>query len=112
MAASRAALASSAVALATRGDFVLGGRIDDVEAAAVGGFAPFTADPQIGRDVGKQIVVHAIRPSRPLRQTAAFPKQARPQIMIYAAISHALPRASATAGWVTLPAWMLTPALR
>ena len=41
-----------------RGDFVLGRRIDHVEAAAVGGFAPLAADPQIGRDVGEQIVVH------------------------------------------------------
>ena len=41
-----------------RGDLVLGRRIDHVEAAAVGGFAPFAADPQIGRDVGEKIVVH------------------------------------------------------
>jgi len=41
-----------------RRDDVLGRRIDHVEAAAIGGFAPFAADPQIGRNVGEKIVVH------------------------------------------------------
>ena len=43
-----------------RGDLVLGGRIDHVEAAAVGGFAPFAADPKVGRNVGEKIVVHGV----------------------------------------------------
>ncbi len=42
-----------------RGDLVLGRRIDHVEAAAVGGFPPLAADPQIGRHVGEEIVVHS-----------------------------------------------------
>ena len=45
-----------------RGDLVLGRRIDHVEAAAVGGFAPLAADPQIGRDIGEKIVVHGTFP--------------------------------------------------
>ena len=42
-----------------RGDLLLGRRIDHVEAAAVGGLAPFAADPEIGRNIGEKIVVHA-----------------------------------------------------
>src|SRR5262249_16813210 len=38
-------------------DLVLGGRVDDVEACAVGRLLPFAADPQVGRHVGEQIVV-------------------------------------------------------
>src|SRR5262249_29686908 len=40
-----------------RGDLVLGRGIENVETAAVGGFAPFAADPQIGRNVSKKVVV-------------------------------------------------------
>src|SRR5262249_31265053 len=40
-----------------RGDLVLGGRVENVEPAAVGGFAPFAADPQIGRNIGEKVVV-------------------------------------------------------
>src|SRR5215831_16746863 len=40
-----------------RGDRVLGGGVEDVEPAAVGGFAPFAADPEIGRNIGKEVVV-------------------------------------------------------
>jgi hypothetical protein len=41
-----------------RSDLVLGRRIKDIEAAAVGSLAPFAADPKIGRDIGQQIFVH------------------------------------------------------
>jgi hypothetical protein len=41
-----------------RGDDVLGGGIDDVEALAVGRLAPLAADPQIGRDMGEEIFIH------------------------------------------------------
>ena len=47
-------------------DLAFGGRIDHVEAAAVGRFAPFAADPQIGRDVGEKIFVHESSPLAPL----------------------------------------------
>ena len=40
-----------------RGDLVLGRGIENVEAAAVGGFAPLAADPEIGRNIGEKIVV-------------------------------------------------------
>jgi hypothetical protein len=43
-----------------RGDRALGRRIDDIEALAVGGLAPFSADPEIGRDVGEKIFVHGL----------------------------------------------------
>ena len=51
-------------ALATEAILLLGRRIDHVEARAVGGFLPFAADPQVGRDVGEQIVVggHGVSP--------------------------------------------------
>ncbi len=39
-------------------DLVLGRRVDHVEARAVGGFAPFAADPEVGRNVGEEVVVH------------------------------------------------------
>src|SRR4029079_3955813 len=39
------------------GDLPLGRRIDHVEARAVGGFFPFAADPEIGRDIGEKVVV-------------------------------------------------------
>src|SRR5262249_57279863 len=45
-----------------RGDLVLGRGIENVETAAVGGFAPFAADPQIGRNVGKKIFIHGTLP--------------------------------------------------
>jgi hypothetical protein len=41
-----------------RSDLVFSRRIDHVETAAVRGLAPFAADPQIGWNVGEQIVVH------------------------------------------------------
>ncbi len=56
--ASSAALASSTRGAGDRGDLLLGRRIDHVEARAVGGFAPLAADPEVGRHVGEQIVVH------------------------------------------------------
>src|SRR5258705_22184 len=40
-----------------RRDLVVGRGIEDVEAAAVGGAAPFAPDPQVGRHVGEEIVV-------------------------------------------------------
>src|SRR5437588_758356 len=40
------------------GVLVLGRGIDHVETRAVGCLAPFAADPQIGRHVGEQVVVH------------------------------------------------------
>ena len=40
-----------------RGDLILGRRIDHVEAAAVGRLAPLAADPQVGRNIGEQIIV-------------------------------------------------------
>src|SRR6185437_2158217 len=40
-----------------RGDLALGRRIDDVETAVIGGFAPLAADPEIGRNIGEKIVV-------------------------------------------------------
>src|SRR5262249_12143217 len=40
-----------------RSDLVLGRRVEHVETAAVGGFAPFAANPQIGRHVGEQVVI-------------------------------------------------------
>ena len=45
-----------------RRNLVLGRRIDHVEAAAVRGFPPLAADPQIGRDVREQIIVHGTDP--------------------------------------------------
>ena len=42
-------------------DLLLGRRIDDVEARAVGGLLPLAADPQIGGNIGKQIVVGGAR---------------------------------------------------
>src|SRR5262249_18780609 len=41
-----------------RSDLVLGRGVDDVEALIVGGLAPFSADPEVGRDVSEKIVVH------------------------------------------------------
>src|SRR5581483_7055438 len=42
------------------GALALGRRIDDVEAAAIRGFAPFAADPQIGRHIVEKIFVHVV----------------------------------------------------
>src|SRR5207245_2577719 len=53
-----------------RGDLVLGRRIDDVEAALIGGRAPFPPDPQIGRNIRGQIIVHRTPLNRTLMNRA------------------------------------------
>src|SRR5207245_1055414 len=63
-----------------RGDLVLGRGIENIETAAVGGFAPFAADPQVGRNVGKKIFVHGTFPmigatSAPQVQSAPSPNE-------------------------------------
>src|SRR6185437_14159611 len=40
-----------------RGDLALRRRIDHVETAAIGCLAPLAADPEVGRNIGEQVVV-------------------------------------------------------